>query len=120
MKSAVARAEGRPGHGELKTAADSLEKRMQEAEERLVQPKSTTFQDVVNFPSRLDAQLLQLMGVVDGAEPPLTAGQQERFRDLELLWGEERAKLNQLLGAGLEGFNTLALRHGVPAVAPPR
>ncbi len=118
MKSAVTRAEGTPGHSELKAAADSLGKQMREAEERLVQPKSTTFQDVVNFTSKLDAQLLQLMGTVDGAEPPLTAGQQERFRDLERLWATEQSGLERLLGAELAAFNALVQRLGIPAVVP--
>ncbi len=118
MKAAVTRAEGTSGHSELKAAADSLEKRMQEAEERLVQPKSTTFQDVVNFTSKLDAQLLQLMGTVDGAEPPLTAGQRERFADLSRLWGGEKGQVDQLLGAALSAFNEMVQRLGVPAVVP--
>ena len=91
---------------------------MQEAEERLVQPRSTTFQDVVNFTSQLDAQLLQLLGTVDGAAPPLTGGQQERFRDLERLWATEQSVLERLLGAELAGFNARVQRLGIPAVVP--
>jgi photosystem II stability/assembly factor-like uncharacterized protein len=119
VASTIVRAAGRPEHEEIKAAGDSLTAHLTKAEERLVQPKSKTFQDVVNFTSQLDAQWMALLQAVDGAEPPLTSGQRTRFRDLEALWTTEKSALDKLLGAEVNAFNTLVRDRGVPAVVIP-
>jgi hypothetical protein len=90
------------------------------ARSRLVEPKSKTFQDVINYPNKFDAQLLQLMGSVDGAEPPVTAGQKQRFRDIETEWARHQAAAGQVLGPEVEAFNARVRALGVPAIVVPK
>ncbi len=118
VEALVVRAKEREGGEEIRLAGEALVKDMTALEDELVQPKSQSFQDVINFGNRLDAELGALL---DSAEtgPPLTAGQQQRWRDLETQWQEKKAKLGELLGTRLDTFNALVAWHAVPAIVLP-
>lgn len=51
-------------------------------EEQMVQPDQKTFQDVINFPNKLEVELLHIYGTIDGIEPPITKGQIDRTKDM--------------------------------------
>jgi photosystem II stability/assembly factor-like uncharacterized protein len=88
-------------------------------EETVVQPKSETFQDIINFPNRLDAQVLFLFGAVDESGPPVTEGAKARWATLEAEWRERRAELQKILDEQVAAFNALVAEHRVPAVVIP-
>lgn len=102
----------------LRVEADSLLAALDAWESTVVQPRQETFQDVINFPNRLDAQVLHLIGSVDGTEPPLTDGARERLRDLDGEWSERRSAFQQLLGR-VEAFNRSVRDQGIEAVTIP-
>ena len=52
----------------------------------LIQAKQKTFQDVINFNNKLNAQLIQLKSYIDQANPKVTNGAKERFGDLMNDW----------------------------------
>lgn len=102
---------------EVHTKADELIKEMDELEDKMVQPKQKTFQDVINFPNKLEVALLHIYGTIDGEEPPVTNGQKQRVTDVEK---EFNAVMDQLkaLQTNVAGFNTLIREKQVPFIAP--
>ncbi len=115
----VARSEGRAEGAAIKAAGDSLAKRLADMDDALV-GKPTNGQDIINYPTRFDTQVAGLLGLIDGAEPPLTAGQKARLEDVRAEWARHKTALDQLLSRDLEAFNALVREKGVPAVVVPK
>ncbi|MFP3939628.1 MAG: glycosyl hydrolase, partial [Thermoanaerobaculia bacterium] len=88
-------------------------------EETVVQTRSETFQDIINFQNRLNAQIYFLFGAVDGSGPPVTEGARTRFTALREQWEERRAALREILDEDVAAFNALVEEHRVPAVVVP-
>jgi hypothetical protein len=103
------------GNG-LAAAAKSLNEKLTAVEEALNQTQAESSQDVLNFPSRLDGQLLALLGVVEGADAPPTDGARELFAALRAELDRHLASLRAILDTDLAGFNEQARAGGVPAV----
>lgn len=119
IEALLGRTKEREGGEEIHQAGEALTKDLTALEEALVQTKTQTFQDVINFPNRLDAELGALLESVESG-PPLTSGQRQRWRDLEAQWREHQAKLEDLLGPRLDAFNALVAKHSVPAIVVPK
>lgn len=102
---------------EVHTKADELIKEMDELEDKMVQPKQKTFQDVINFPNKLEVALLHIYGTIDGEEPPVTNGQKQRVTDVEK---EFNTVMDQLLALqkSVADFNALIREKQVPFIAP--
>ncbi|MEL6852653.1 MAG: hypothetical protein AAFP92_29360, partial [Bacteroidota bacterium] len=95
---------------------EALQKEISQQLEQLVQRKQKTFQDVINFPNQLDANLVYVMRQIQGSPPPLTQGQQQRARDLMNQWAGHQEDLNFLLGEDLEEFNSMMREKAVPYI----
>ena len=115
----IARAKGHPEADTIAAAGKVLMDRMTAWEEALVQPKQETFQDVINFPNKLNAEFIWLLGNVDSAGPPVTQGARDRFADLSQRWNEHRVEMNVLLEQEVAEFNMLVQQQAVPAVIVP-
>ena len=101
---------------ELVKKGDSLMKRITVWEENLIQPKQKTFQDVINFTNKLNAQLLHLRGYVASVEPKLTAGSKERLQDLLQQWQGYKATHDTIINEEMTDFNTLFKALDIPAI----
>jgi photosystem II stability/assembly factor-like uncharacterized protein len=95
---------------------DSLVKRITKWEENLIQPKQKTFQDVINFTNRLNAQLLNLRGYVDVAEPKVTEGAKQRLQDLLGQWSTFKKEHDAIINTEMKAFNDLYDELGIPAI----
>ncbi|MEQ8809994.1 MAG: hypothetical protein RIE59_13060, partial [Imperialibacter sp.] len=93
-------------------------KKVGATEEKLIQPKQETFQDVVNFRSMLDSQLYDLLQTIDGNSPPLTDGEKERYSDLKEIWNTRKTEIMQILNDDVPAYNKMLEEKGVPYVAP--
>ena len=91
-------------------------KRITVWEENLIQPKQKTFQDVINFTNKLNAQLLHLRGYVASVEPKLTAGSKERLQDLLQQWQGYKATHDAIINEEMTDFNTLFKALDIPAI----
>ncbi|MEQ9403428.1 MAG: glycosyl hydrolase [Cyclobacteriaceae bacterium] len=100
----------------LLDSAKSLIKKISTWEENLIQPKQKTFQDVINFQNQLNAQLLYLKGFVDVADPKVTNGAKERFKDLSAQWKVFADQRDQLIDIELKAFNDLYKSLDLPAI----
>ena len=97
-------------------AGEALRERITEWEEELVQPDQRTFQDVINFLNQLDAQILALIGSVEGTEPPVTEGAGERLCDLQEMWAGHAETRDAILDGDLARFEALLEELGIPHV----
>lgn len=88
------------------------------AEEKLIQPKQETFQDVINFRNMLDNQLYDLLQTIDNNSPPLTEGEKMRYQDLKKIWEERKAEIRLILEQDVPAYNQMLEEKGVPHVAP--
>ena len=85
-------------------------------EENLIQPKQKTFQDVINFPNQLNAELLNLKSRVDEHDPAVSAGALMRLNDLEAEWQTHRQAMRQLIDEDLAEYNRMYRDLNIPAV----
>lgn len=85
-------------------------------EDDLITPKQQTFQDVINFPNRLNAGLLDLRGRASTHNPRPTAGAQERLRELLAEWGTYKAAMQTIVNVDVAKFNAEYAARRLPAV----
>ncbi len=112
----VARAADTEHADTVAAVGDSLQARITAWEEELVQPDQRTFQDVINYLNQLDAQILALVGSVDGTEPPVTEGARARLGDLAAMWEAHADTRDVILDEELAAFEALLRELGLPHV----
>jgi len=110
---------GRPEADTVAAQAKPVVAAIDSLEGRLVDPKSRTFQDVVNYRNGLNDQFLELMGAIDGTDAPVTQGMKDRWTDLEVEWRALSPEVDRLLGPRLAALNGLIRSLSVPTVIPP-
>jgi photosystem II stability/assembly factor-like uncharacterized protein len=88
-------------------------------EENLITPKQETFQDVINFYNRLNAELLDLKNRVDVHDPRPTAGATTRLNDLTKEWEMHKATLDKLINVEVAKFNEMYKQKAIPALIVP-
>ena len=100
----------------LLVKAKSIIKKIDSWEQKLIQPKQKTFQDVVNFVNQLNAQFMRLMIFVDTADPRLTSGAKERLRDLKKQWKTFSDERHNIINVEMKAFNDLYKQLNLPAL----
>jgi hypothetical protein len=101
------RAAGNSALDSLAATAKAISKKIKTWEEALIQPKSQSNDDVINFVNKLSANVIFLKGEVDGggSVPYVTEGQLKRYDELHTEWlGYEKQK-NDLLNNDIKNFN---------------
>ncbi|NER17446.1 VPS10 domain-containing protein [Spongiivirga citrea] len=101
---------------ELLDQGKSLMKRISTWEENLIQPKQKTFQDVINFNNKLNAQLINLSGYIDSAHPKVTAGAKERLQDLLKDWKGYKTERDAIINNEMNTYNTKFKALDIPAL----
>lgn len=104
---------------ELLDASQNIVKTIKDWEEQLVQPKHQTHQDVINFPNRLSAELLNLKQKVDAADPKVTDGARLRLEGLLGEWAKFRSQMRRIIREDIVSFNRLYREYQMPAVILP-
>ena len=97
-------------------AGKSLDKKMTEVEEALIQTKAKSSQDVLNFPIRLNNQLVALGGVVSSADSAPTKQSYEVFDLLSKAVDEQLAKWKDIVASDVASYNNLMKQQDVPAL----
>ncbi len=85
-------------------------------EQNLIQPKQETFQDVINFPNQLNAELLNLKSRISSHDPRPTEGAKERLEELLAQWDRYKEAMHQIIDVELAAFNQMHLQQDIPAV----
>ncbi|WP_224999895.1 glycosyl hydrolase [Cesiribacter sp. SM1] len=100
--------EGQPGMEKVVTEGKESIKKMEAWESELVQNKSQSFDDVINFENKLSAHLIFLKGQLDVNIPFVTEAQQKRLQELKQDWAKQQQKMNALLEQDVARFNTMS------------
>ena len=95
---------------------DSLIERIVSWEENLIQSKQKTFQDVINYNNKLNAQLIHLKGYIDAAEPKVTKGALERWNDLQKDWNVYAQERKAIVEEEMTAYNLMYKELGLQAI----
>lgn len=107
------------GFQELATAGKNISHKIDEWESLLIQPRQETYQDVINFPNKLNAELMTLLRKADTADPTLTQGVNSRLKDLLNQWAAARQSMQSILDNDIAAFNELHRNKNIPAIVVP-
>ena len=88
-------------------------------EEKLIQPKQETFQDVINFRNMLSSELLNLKGAIDTHDPRPTNGAKQRLDDLLAEWKTWKTEMERIVGEEVGEFNAAYRAAGLPVLILP-
>jgi len=116
MGSINKRLKNDPREKPIADAGKSLDKKITEVEEALIQTKAKSGQDVLNFPIRLNNQLVALGGVVASADTAPTQQCYEVFDMLSKAIDEQLAKWKAIAATDVKSYNDLVKQQEVPAV----
>lgn len=104
---------------ELVAAGQQVIQRIAEWETRIIQPLQKTPQDVINFPNRLSAELMDLKSRADSADPRLNQGMLARATDLKSQWSKERQDMQHILKRELDSFRSIFRQKDIPGLIIP-
>ncbi len=105
-----------PREKPIADAGKSLDRKITEVEEALIQTKAKSGQDVLNFPIRLNNQLVALGGVVASADAAPTQQCYEVFEMLSKAIDEQLTKWKAIAATEVKSYNDLVKQQEVPAV----
>ena len=103
----------------LEASAKQCQEALEAVEDKIYQTRAESSQDVLNFPPKLDNQLLGLLGIVNSGNAAPTAGSVERYQDLRAELDAVKAELQGVLDNQVQGFSELVQAKQVPAVIVP-
>ena len=101
---------------EIVNTGKELIKKIEKWEGNLIEPRSKNFQDVINFPNKLNSEFLQLRNVADTHDPRLTKGVQDRSRDVQADWGKYKQQMQILINSDINTYNKLFKDKNMPAL----
>lgn len=102
--------------GELKTLAESMNKKLGALEEKLIQTRHKAGQDPINYPPKFDDQIAWLVDVVNGQDAKPTQGCYDLYNDLKKESDGYMQELEAILTTDLKAFNDEVLKNGVVGV----
>jgi hypothetical protein len=101
---------------EVLTAGKELTKKLTAIEEELIQVKSKSGQDPLNYPIKLDNKIATLVGVVSSIDARPTAQSYGVLEDLVSQAQTHYKKMDKVLTEDLFQFNNMVSDAAVPAV----
>ncbi len=107
------------GQEELIAQGESIQKLLTKWESNIIQTQQKTFQDVINFPNKLNTALLSLKSRIDGHDPRLTAGAKARYKDLKDEWIKHKLALQFIIEKEISAFNERFEASGVSILKVP-
>ena len=105
---------------ELVELAKSALKAIGDWESKLIQPKQKTFQDVINFRNKLNAELMYLAGEIDANEPKPTIACVNRLDELSQKWQAASDELQDVVSGPVAAFNEAYQKSGLPVLIIPK
>ncbi len=99
-------------------AAKELGKRLLAVEEKLVNPKLKSEQDVLNFPPALDHQIVGLISAVGSAEARPTDAEVRYAAEVKATLGQVLGEADALLTKDVPAFGDSVRAKGIPPIVP--
>lgn len=109
----------KPAYASVKQSAMGLQSRINTWEEALVQNRSQSYDDIINFVNKLGADYFFLKGEMDSNIPGVTDGQKEQFQTLNASWMPLKSEYNDIINKGLPELNSLCRSLGIERVMMP-
>jgi hypothetical protein len=104
-------------HGKaVRDAAKTLTQKIDPIEDALIQSKAKSSQDVLNYPIRLNNELVALAGSISTADATPTQQSYQVFDMLKQRSDQQVAKWDELVKSDLVNFNQLVRQQEVPAI----
>jgi len=97
-------------------AAKTLTDRLDAVAGEMSQPKGEAGQDSLNYPGRLDNQIVVLYQYIVGTERPLTQPVKERYTDLKPQYDALAARWTAVLSTDVAAFNAAATKAGAATI----
>lgn len=107
------------GHEKAKdiaAAGKEIEKKLKEIEDVLVQSKSQSRQDPLNYPIKLDNKIATLASLVASSDTKPTDQSYEVFKELSAQANAQLAELKEIIQIDLAAFNTMVKEANIPAI----
>jgi hypothetical protein len=99
-------------------AGDALKKKMDAVEEKIIQPKSKSGEDPLNYPIQVADQLMALQSTVESADAAPTSQSYVVFDELNARLETQLAAWREIQSKDLVALNDLMKKNNVPAIAP--
>ncbi len=101
---------------DIVNSGKELIKKIDKWESNLIEPRSKNFQDVINFPNKLNAEFIQLRSVADTHDPRLTKGVQDRANDVQSDWNKYKQQMIDLETKDIGSYNQMFKDKNLPAI----
>jgi hypothetical protein len=99
-------------------SADALKKKIDAVEEKIIQPKSKSGEDPLNYPIQVTDQLMALQGTVESADAAPTAQSNAVFDELNGRLETQLTAWREIQSKDLLALNELMKKNNVEAIAP--
>ncbi len=99
-------------------ASDELKKKMDAVEEKIIQPKSKSGEDPLNYPIQVADQFMALLGTVESADTAPTAQSYAVFEELNGRLETQLTAWREIQSKDLTSLNDLMQKNKIPAIAP--
>ena len=99
-------------------ASDALKKKMDAVEEKIIQPKSKSGEDPLNYPIQAADQLMAVQGTVESADTPPTAASYTVFEEVNRRLEGQLAAWQEIQSKDLASLNALIWKNNFAAIAP--
>ena len=96
--------------------AKVIEEKLKSWEQNLIQPNQKTFQDVINFHNKLNAEWIYLKEYVDSEDPKVTKGAELRHNDLNIEWKKHKTLLQEIIDKDFREFENQFKSKNVPVL----
>lgn len=103
-------------HEDLVKLGKELVEKIDKWEGQVVETRQKSTQDVINWPSKLNAAYFYLRGRLDEHDPRVTQGVKNRLTDLDKEWATYKKESTSLLQNEVQAFNELFKKKAIPAL----
>jgi photosystem II stability/assembly factor-like uncharacterized protein len=104
---------------EVKEAADALVKKISAWDEKVVQRKSESNDDIINFVNMISADYVFLKGELDSNTPIVSQGAREQLDALNNLWKTYKTEYDEIVQKDIANLNTMCRQKGIDKVSLP-
>lgn len=104
-----------PNAKELLELGKDINKQIEKWEGNIIEPRSKNFQDVINFPNKLNSEFMFIRGSLESHDPRVTQGVKDRLADLQKQWGDLKTQLEKIK-QDVGKYNQKFKEKGFPAV----
>jgi photosystem II stability/assembly factor-like uncharacterized protein len=113
LKSLLAKTKGNEEMKALNEAGNTLQKNLQAWDEKMIQRKSTAYDDVENFPNKFTANYMFMINQTESGIPKVNKGSKDRYAELWTEWKALETEGVALVDKAIPAFNKMAQEAGV-------